>query len=147
MSNLKETSFTNPKLSLQPRSILVSHNGSLVDHQHCKIDKRIWPNGIAQSIPKAASPSSSPFLFYLKSTPITLLFGFFMICVWFYCWNYKVDVSTVGINYPSVAKHHELYRLFSASFSHLDILHIGMNLSSLFNLASIETSLGSIRYF
>lgn len=57
-------------------------------------------------------------------------------------------IHQLAISAPSVIKHVELYRLFSAAFVHAGILHIGMNMMSLLQLgSSLETQFGSMQFF
>lgn len=83
---------------------------------------------------------------YLKQSPVTSVIGFTLFVIWFLLWNHKVDVSSVASSFASVVKQGEVWRLISSSFSHLSILHLAMNVSSLFSLSSLELNWGSVQY-
>lgn len=146
--NYRETGYLNPLfIPGNKHGILVQGNQTLFTNSSCKSNIRKWPDYIVQYYHNMDSNYSGAFMRYLKTTPVTLFLSIIMIIIWFYCWNYSIDVSTVGIHYESVVHNHELLRIFTASFSHLDLLHIAMNISSLFSLSSVESYYGSIRYF
>lgn len=113
----------------------------------CLISKRMYPSFLSRIRTPQSFHVPSTFFEYLKVAPVTLLFGIGMGVIWFICWNNRVDVSTVGIHYNAVVKHHELYRIFTASFSHLSLLHFAFNCSSLFSFVGLEVKLGSVSYF
>ena len=78
--------------------------------------------------------------------PGTTLIGVLIGVLWFYLWNTSVDVSKTASSYVSVIKNGELWRIISSSFSHFSLLHVAMNVSSLFSLASLEIEWGTIQY-
>lgn len=69
-----------------------------------------------------------------------------LVVIWFILWNYKVDVTRVASSYASVVRQGEVWRILSSSLSHLGILHLAVNVSSLLSLSSIEIQWGSIQY-
>lgn len=113
----------------------------------CSISKRVYPSFLSRIRTPKSFRVPSTFFEYLKVAPVTLLFGIGMGVIWFMCWNNRVDVSTIGIHYNAVVKHHELYRIFTASFTHLSLLHFAFNCSSLFSFVGLEVKLGSVQYF
>ena len=78
--------------------------------------------------------------------PGTTVIGVFIGLIWFYLWNNSVDVSKTASSYVSVIRNGELWRMISSSFSHYSLLHVAMNVSSLFSLASLEIEWGTIQY-
>ena len=66
--------------------------------------------------------------------------------VYFWLWDRSVDVQQVAMSYNSVVDKGEVWRIFTASFSHLNLLHVGMNLSSLIGLVPLEIIWGSSRF-
>ena len=82
----------------------------------------------------------------MRLSPITSVIGLTLCVIWFLLWNNKVDVSSVASSYASVVKQGEVWRIVSSSFSHLTILHLAMNVSSLFSLSSLEIHWGSVQY-
>lgn len=87
-----------------------------------------------------------PGQYYLKYTPGTAIIAAILLVIWFILWNNKVDVTRVASSYVSVVRQGEVWRILSSSLSHLGILHMAMNVSSLLSLSSIELQWGSIQY-
>lgn len=82
----------------------------------------------------------------MQMAPGTTLIGVLLCIIWFYLWNNSVDVSKTASSYISVIRKGELWRMISSSFSHFSLLHVAMNVSSLFSLASLEIEWGTIQY-
>lgn len=75
------------------------------------------------------------------------LFTVVIAVIFFWLWDKNVDVTEVALNYNSVVEKGEVWRIITASFSHVDLLHVGMNLSSLLGLVYLEMIWGSSRFF
>src|SRR3546814_5217101 len=58
-------------------------------------------------------------------------------------WANRTPVEDVAISYDLVVNQGQLDRIFSASFAHFDLLHLGFNMMSLYNLAPLEELHGS----
>lgn len=84
--------------------------------------------------------------YYLLNAPGTTLIGILLGVVCFYLWNFAVDVGKVASSYISVVQKGELWRMVTSSLSHFSLLHIAMNVSSLFSLASLEIEWGTVQY-
>ena len=168
ISNYKESSFLNPDIHSQKYPNLKLKNGSVILTMNSKWSKPLkthesnsTANQYQCSIRKRQLPFSLPllqhfseskvlypviFLDYLKTAPVTLLLGIGMGIIWFCCWNNDVGVADVGISYKSIFEKKEFFRFFSSSFSHISLLHFGLNCSSLFNLIAVEMHYGSFSY-
>ena len=148
---IKETSFLHPILKQQMTPTVSFRNGSFSYsfpvNTTCKLIKHTLPDIITQEFKEKTIHYPTTFIDYLKESPVTLMIGSILCIIWFYCWNNRVDVSQVAIHYNAIMKQHELYRIFTASFCHLDFIHLIFNCSSLFALVEVELYLGSIRYF
>lgn len=69
------------------------------------------------------------------------------IVVWFYEWNNRVSYESVGISYDKFTRQRQHWRVITASFSHLDFIHLAFNMGSLYNCGIIEVAQGSLLYF
>ena len=166
ISNYQESSFLNPDIHSQKYPNLKLKNGSIILTTNLKWSKPLKileSNSTTNqcSICKRQLPFSLPllqhfsdsrvfypvtFVDYLKAAPVTLFLGMGMGIIWFCCWNNDIGVADVGISYKSVFEKKEFFRFFSSSFSHISLLHFGLNCSSLFNLIGVEMYYGSFSY-
>ena len=67
--------------------------------------------------------------------------------MWFTLWNRRVEFEAVAISYRKVVVEGEHWRALSATFSHLDVLHLVFNVYGLWGCRDIEVALGSFYYF
>ena len=82
----------------------------------------------------------------LLQRPITTLLLSVIFVVAYYLWAYKIDVSAVAYSYEAVVLKGEYWRVVTASFSHFDLLHLGFNAMSLYQLGSLEAVYGSAAF-
>ena len=82
----------------------------------------------------------------LLQRPVTTILLGSIFAIAYYLWAYKVDVSAVSYSYEAVVQRGEYWRIFSASFAHFDLLHLGFNTMSLYQLGALETVLGSATF-
>lgn len=75
------------------------------------------------------------------------LFTVVIALVFFWLWDKSVSATEVAVSFSSVMEKGEVWRVITASFSHLDLLHVGLNLSSLIGLVPLEIAWGSSRFF
>lgn len=68
-------------------------------------------------------------------------------CFWLYLWNRRATYESVGLSYRKVVHDRERWRILTATFAHLEIGHLLMNLFSLWSCAGIEPEIGSFEYF
>lgn len=83
----------------------------------------------------------------LVTMPVSSTVIALCICIWFYEWNNRVAPEVVGISYAKFARQGEFWRIITASFSHLDLMHLVFNMGSLYNCGVIEATHGSMFYF
>ena len=58
--------------------------------------------------------------------------------LWFYCWNKRVPVEAVAFQFDRVSTHGETWRLLTATFSHVDLMHLAFNMASLLSVGALE---------
>mmetsp|Transcript_5404 Transcript_5404/g.7975 ORF Transcript_5404/g.7975 Transcript_5404/m.7975 type:complete len:262 (-) Transcript_5404:71-856(-) len=66
--------------------------------------------------------------------------------IWFYLWNYDVNIEKFGYQYTKVVRDKEIWRIVSASYAHVHPLHLVFNMASLWNAGSMEEHFGSLVY-
>jgi len=69
-----------------------------------------------------------------------------MVIWWFYVWNYNVPVEKIAYHFDKVVLEGQYWRVITAGLSHLNLLHVGFNMVSMYSMAWIEQYLGSIEY-
>lgn len=89
--------------------------------------------------------SHSSNLEIMKHRPITTLLCAVIIYIAYHLWANRVDVTSVSYIYDRVVNG-ELWRFFSASFAHFDLLHLGFNTMSLYQLGELESVYGSVTF-
>ena len=66
------------------------------------------------------------------------------ICVTVLIWIKQLSMEVLASSYTTIFVHKQFYRILSAAFTHVLLIHILMNLVSLFNIGSVlEPSLSS----
>lgn len=100
-------------------------------------------------LPKGKRPKQKKTLQQIVNRPATTVLLLLNTYIAYYYWNYRVNPSSVSLVYNKMIPGgtHELWRAFSASFAHFEILHIGFNMMSLYNLGGLEELYGSLPYF
>ena len=74
-----------------------------------------------------------------------LILGGIVYYAW-YLYSNAVDVGAVSYSYNKVVNEGEYWRGITASFSHFDLMHLGFNGMTLYQMAILEEELGSIKY-
>mmetsp|Transcript_33066 Transcript_33066/g.55373 ORF Transcript_33066/g.55373 Transcript_33066/m.55373 type:complete len:98 (-) Transcript_33066:531-824(-) len=87
-----------------------------------------------------------PLLYAVLERPLTSLICACLACVWAYLNAHGVSYSEVGLSYSAVVHNREYWRILTATFSHISILHLVFNVSSLWSLGFVE-SVDSARGF
>ena len=82
----------------------------------------------------------------LLQRPVTTILLFIIFLVAYYLWAYNVDVSAVSYSYDAVVLRGEYWRVITASFAHFDLLHLGFNTMSLYQLGMLEAVYGSAAF-
>jgi len=80
------------------------------------------------------------------STPGTSLMIAICIGVWLYIMQYNLNYEDVGLSYHKIIIDKHYWRGITASLSHINILHLFFNMSSLWSCRSIEIAFGTIFY-
>ena len=91
--------------------------------------------------------SKNQIVYHVTNAPMISLFTVVIALIFFWLWDKNVDATEVAVSYSSVMEKGEVWRVITASFSHLDLLHVGLNLSSLIGLVPLEIIWGSSRFF
>mmetsp|Transcript_39338 Transcript_39338/g.100868 ORF Transcript_39338/g.100868 Transcript_39338/m.100868 type:complete len:220 (+) Transcript_39338:155-814(+) len=79
--------------------------------------------------------------------PTTSLFASVCVGVWLHMYNSRIDLSRVSISYDVVFNRKEYWRIVSASISHVNIIHLAMNMLTFWNYRFLEARLTSLPYF
>ena len=84
-------------------------------------------------------------IIYRPATTILLVINSYLA---YYYWNYHISPSDVSIVYNKIIQqeNRQLWRIFSGTFAHFEVLHIGFNMMSLYSLGIVEDLYGSISY-
>jgi membrane associated rhomboid family serine protease len=83
----------------------------------------------------------------LLQRPITTLLLGTIFAIAYYLWAYKVDPSAVAYSYDTVVNRGEYWRTVTASFTHFELLHLGFNTMSLYQLGvMLEPIYGSATF-
>ena len=80
------------------------------------------------------------------SRPVTVMLLILLFYIAYYLYANNVDVSSVAFSYDLVVNQGEYWRMWTSSFSHFSILHLGFNTYTLYQFAELETIYGSMVY-
>eukprot|EP00976_Prorocentrum_cordatum_P112653 1195571-Prorocentrum_minimum.AAC.4 len=91
-----------------------------------------------------------PIIYDVIERPISSVVICVCTCVWVYLNGHSVGYEHVGFSYHAVVHNGEYWRCISATFSHISILHLIFNMTSLWSLGVVEgmaaQGLGEIVY-
>lgn len=90
---------------------------------------------------------SEPLIKGVISTPGSALIAGVCIALYVHRIVREYPVDSIAISYRTFIKEKQYWRGVTAIFSHLNLLHIVFNVSSLWSLRSIEKAFGTITYF
>lgn len=82
----------------------------------------------------------------LESAPVTVICACICCGVFFRLWNWKVPFNSVSYSYDAVVIQRQYWRIISATFSHLDFMHITFNLVGSWNCRQLEAAFGSSEF-
>jgi rhomboid protease GluP len=100
---------------------------------------------MSSSLPSGQNRSQELFSTIPFITKGLLLFN---VSIFILMFLFSIDPGYFAISAFQVLYLYEFYRIFSSAFVHMSILHIGMNMLSLFQLgSSLEKQFGSLQYF
>ena len=83
----------------------------------------------------------------IAETPVSAAVCAICVAYWLYLWNRRVEFEAVAFSYRKVVHDGERWRIITATFAHIEILHLLFNLYSLWGCRSVEAALGSFFYF
>ena len=75
--------------------------------------------------------------------PATSLVSTLLTAVYLYITSHGIGYADVGLNYDQAVQKLELWRVLTAQVSHVELLHLLFNLSTLWSLGVIEESNGN----
>jgi len=82
--------------------------------------------------------------------PVTTAHVVLITALWVYLYTRETEVTKIAYQYERVITHHEYWRLITATYSHLALLHLAFNMFSLWSVGSIEGNaefgVGSLTY-
>eukprot|EP00002_Diphylleia_rotans_P004278 TRINITY_DN13093_c0_g1_i1.p1 TRINITY_DN13093_c0_g1~~TRINITY_DN13093_c0_g1_i1.p1 ORF type:complete len:259 (-),score=37.81 TRINITY_DN13093_c0_g1_i1:83-859(-) len=87
-----------------------------------------------------------PIIYDMIEAPASSVMIALCVGVWLYLTSRNWGYSEVGISYSKFVEERQYWRAITASFSHVSILHLGFNMSSLWSCAVIEKLLGVVVY-
>jgi membrane associated rhomboid family serine protease len=89
----------------------------------------------------------SSFAEYLLNCPANSFFVGVNMYLAFYIWSYRVNPMDIVSGYDLIVNDKQYYRIITASFAHLEILHLAFNMSTLYSLGRLEMAIGTLQYF
>jgi len=87
-------------------------------------------------------------MYLLVNQPATVCLGLVNVALAYIYWNHHVQPSSVAISFNKMfnSNMHELWRAYSGTFAHFDLLHIAFNMMTLSSLGGVEELIGSMNY-
>ncbi|CAL8461946.1 g1477 [Coccomyxa elongata] len=91
-------------------------------------------------------------LFQVLERPATSVVSTLLAAVYFYITSHTIGYAEVGLNYEQAVQKLELWRIVTAQLSHVELLHLLFNVSTLWSLGVVEESgsgarSGTLYYF
>eukprot|EP01041_Mallomonas_annulata_P008225 gene8225-16910_t len=81
----------------------------------------------------------------IMNRPVTTCILIIIFAVAYFLWANRVEVRAVSFSYETVMNG-ELWRIFTASLAHYELMHLGFNCMSLYQLGSLEPLWGSVAF-
>jgi len=69
--------------------------------------------------------------------PITMIILFIIYYYAYYIYTNNIEVSLISFSYDSIIGNGEYWRIFTSAFSHVDLLHLGFNTMTLYDIGII----------
>ena len=88
----------------------------------------------------------SALLTTLSAQPLNSLVLATLVAIFILQWAKRWDNSLVSVSYRTAILERQFYRLLSASFAHVSLLHLAFNAASLVSIGKIEEARGSAYY-
>lgn len=98
---------------------------------------------VRKTIKKKREGSQNSNLQQMLAQPVTMLIILLLCYAAYYINVYRIGVTEVSFSYDSVWSREEYYRCVTAAFAHFDLLHLGFNTMSLYQLGGLEGVFGS----
>ena len=102
--------------------------------------------GSLANSPSISSTRNASNIQMLLQKPISTLFLIIIFYIAYWLWSTRTEVEAVAYSYDAVVNLGEYWRVVTASLSHFDLMHLGFNTMSLYNLAELELVYGSVEY-
>eukprot|EP00850_Spirogloea_muscicola_P005096 SM000023S07552 [mRNA] locus=s23:128743:130625:+ [translate_table: standard] len=84
-----------------------------------------------------------PIFYDIIQRPATSALIAFCSAVWVYIQKHSISYADVGINYEAVVTQCQYWRLLTAAFSHISVVHLVLNMSALWSIGTVE-ALGNL---
>jgi len=82
--------------------------------------------------------------------PVTTIHVVVITFLWVYLYTKEIEVTKIAYQYDRCVNHQEYWRIVTASYSHLALLHLAFNMFSLWSLGPIESNpifgVGTVAY-
>lgn len=106
-----------------------------------------YPTSANNSNSSSSGTTSDRLSLFLASIPlITKLLLFINIAIHIIIFLFSFSIGNYAISAEFVIYHQEFYRIVTSAFVHVGLLHIGMNMSTLFQLGpDLEKQFGSLQ--
>ncbi|KAK9864174.1 hypothetical protein WJX84_010650 [Apatococcus fuscideae] len=87
---------------------------------------------------------SRPLFHEVLAQPATSVLILLCTFIWLKARSAGVGYSELGLNYERCVKHKEIWRFFSAQFTHVEPLHLLLNMSTLWSIGRTERSTSAV---
>ncbi len=88
----------------------------------------------------------SPLVKALVNQPVNCSLIVLCVYIWYVLRSRRWGWEEVGSSYKNVVYEGQVWRIVSSSFSHVDLLHLAMNMASLYQVGWLEEYYGSVLY-
>jgi len=82
----------------------------------------------------------------VQSAPLNSAVMLLNSVIWFWMWNRRAGFEDVATSFRKVVLERQFYRVITATFTHLNLLHLVFNMASLYSIGAVETARGSYWY-
>eukprot|EP00727_Mastigamoeba_balamuthi_P003615 m51a1_g13250 hypothetical protein (258) ;mRNA; f:294-1719 len=89
---------------------------------------------------------TEPLWVSVSQSPVCSIIVASCVGIWLTAKNYNLNYEHLGFSVQTCWNNGEYWRVFSASMTHIDLLHLAFNMSSLWSLRFLETLYGPVWY-
>jgi membrane associated rhomboid family serine protease len=82
----------------------------------------------------------------MAAAPVNTALMALCTVIWFVMWNRRAGFEDVAISYAKVVRERQYYRMVTAAFTHLDVMHILFNMATLWTVGVEEQEHGHYWY-